>query len=57
MRTTGEVLAHGGGGPEALIVGIPVIILVVFVFLERRARARERAAQAETDEGSEGDKT
>ena len=40
--TTGaDVLAHGGGAPEAAMVGLPVLVLVVFVVLERRARRRE----------------
>ena len=38
----GLVLAHGGGAPETLMVGLPVAILVVFAVLERRARRRER---------------
>ena len=36
------VLAHGGGAPEAAMVGLPVVVLVVFAVLERRARRRER---------------
>ena len=36
------VLAHGGGAPEAAMVGLPVLVLVVFAVLERRARRRER---------------
>jgi hypothetical protein len=36
------VLAHGGGAPEALTFGAPVLVLLVFAVLERRARARER---------------
>ena len=44
------VLAHGGGAPEAAMVGLPVLVLVVFAVLERRARRREREqAQAEDD--------
>ena len=35
------VLAHGGGAPEAAMVGLPVLVLAVFVVLERRARRRE----------------
>lgn len=42
-------LAHGGGVPEAAMIGAPVLLLAVFVVLERRARRRERDA-AETDE-------
>ena len=36
------VLAHGGGAPEALTFGAPVLVLLVFSVMERRARARER---------------
>ena len=35
------VLAHGGGAPEAAMVGLPVLVLAVFAVLERRARRRE----------------
>jgi hypothetical protein len=37
-----DVLAHGGGAPEALTFGAPVLVLAVFAVMERRARARER---------------
>ena len=46
---TGLVLAHGGGAPEAAMVGLPVLVLVVFAVLERRARRRERE-QARPDD-------
>lgn len=36
------VLAHGGGAPEAAMIGAPVLVVLVFVWLERRARRRER---------------
>ena len=39
---TPVVLAHGGGAPEAAMVGLPLLVLVAFVLLERRARRRER---------------
>jgi membrane protein implicated in regulation of membrane protease activity len=51
------VLAHGGGAPEAAMVGLPVLVLAVFVVLERRARRRE-AEQEPThgaDEHESGD--
>ena len=35
------VLAHGGGAPEAAMVGLPLLVLAAFVVLERRARRRE----------------
>ena len=40
-------LAHGGGAPEAAMIGLPLLLFVVFLALERRAR-RRGAAQAET---------
>lgn len=36
------VLAHGGGAPEAALIGFPLLVVLVFVWLERRARRRER---------------
>jgi hypothetical protein len=36
------VLAHGGGAPEAAMIGAPILVVLVFVWLERRARRRER---------------
>jgi hypothetical protein len=47
------VLAHGGGAPEAAMIGLPVLVLAVFAVLERRARRREaeqERAQASDDE-------
>lgn len=49
-----SVLAHGGGAPEAAMVGLPVLVLVVFVVLEKRARRRE-AAQEPAAERETGD--
>lgn len=40
------VLAHGGGAPEAAMVGLPVLVLAAFVVLERRARRREAEQEA-----------
>ena len=48
----GLVLAHGGGAPEAAMVGLPVAVLVVFAVLERRARRRERE-QEQADEADD----
>ena len=36
------VLAHGGGAPEALTIGLPLLVLAVFVYFEKKARDRER---------------
>ena len=50
--TADVVLAHGGGAPEAAMVGLPVLVLVVFAVLERRARRREREqVRSEDDAG------
>lgn len=40
-------LAHGGGAPEAAMVGLPLLLLGVFVLLERRARRRETEAEVQ----------
>jgi len=43
------VLAHYGGVPEALTIGLPVVIFTVFLYAERAARRRERErAEQET---------
>lgn len=42
------VLAHYGGAPEGLTIGLPIVIFVGFMLLEKRARRREREA-AERD--------
>ena len=39
---SGLVLAHGGGLPEAAMLGVPVLALVLLAALERRARRRKR---------------
>ena len=46
-----ELLAHGGGAPEAAMIGLPLLVLVVFAVLERRARRRERE-QGDADDPS-----
>lgn len=46
-------LAHGGGAPEAAMIGAPLLLLTVFVVLERKARRREREAEGSTDETDE----
>ena len=45
------VLAHGGGAPEAVMVGLPLLVLGLFAVLERRARRREAAREAAEDHG------
>ena len=46
-------LAHGGGAPEAAMIGAPLLLLAVFVVLERKARRREREAEDAADESDE----
>ncbi len=36
------VLAHGGGAPEALMVGVPVLMVAGLVLVERSARRKAR---------------
>ena len=48
------VLSHGGGVPEAAMIGLPLLVLVVFVILERRARAREKDARPTPDDDESG---
>ena len=36
------LLAHGGGLPEALSLGLPVAVVVALVLLERSARRKAR---------------
>lgn len=47
MSASAVVLAHGGGAPEAAMVGIPLLLLLVFGLLERRARRCEAAGDTE----------
>ncbi|MDP9466323.1 MAG: hypothetical protein M3P31_03650 [Actinomycetota bacterium] len=51
------VLAHGGGAPEAAMIGLPLLVLAVFAVLERRARRREseQESQEALDECETGD--
>ena len=49
VAAAGDVLAHGGGAPEAAMIGLPLLVLVVFAVLERRARRREREQGSEQD--------
>lgn len=44
------VLAHGGGAPEAAMIGLPLLLLVAFALLERRARRRETNPDTPGDE-------
>ena len=44
------VLAHGGGAPEAAMIGLPVIVLAAFAVLERRARRREQEQEQQGEQ-------
>lgn len=39
--TAALLLAHGGGAPEAAMIGLPLLVVAVFAVLERRARKHE----------------
>ena len=41
-------LAHGGGAPEAAMIGLPILLFVTFFLLERRARRREDQTESGT---------
>ena len=49
---TAVLLAHGGGVPEALSLGVPVLVVLGLVLVERSARrkAHEEAERGETTE-------
>ena len=49
MSRAASLLAHGGGAPEAAMVGVPLLLFVTFVLLERRARRRETDEAAEQE--------
>jgi hypothetical protein len=44
-------LAHGGGAPEAAMIGLPVLLFGVFFLLERRARRREQEPEQQDPGG------
>jgi predicted alpha/beta-hydrolase family hydrolase len=48
------VLAHGGGAPEAAMIGLPILLFVVFFLMERRARRREDEEEPPAEEGDRG---
>ena len=53
MTPAVDVLAHGGGAPEAAMVGLPVLVLAVFAVLERRARRREAEQEQQSSQEHE----
>ena len=53
MTPAVDVLAHGGGAPEAAMVGLPVLVLAVFAVLERRARRREAEQEQQSPQEHE----
>jgi hypothetical protein len=48
------VLAHGGGAPEAAVIGLPLVLFALFFLLERRARGRRSLPPGAGDEASSG---
>ena len=48
-------LAHGGGAPEAAMIGLPLLLFAVFMLMERRARRREDEAPEPPDHGTDPD--
>ena len=46
------LLAHGGGVPEAAMIGLPLLLFAVFFGLERRARRRERREPGPPESGT-----
>ena len=47
-------LAHGGGAPEAAMIGLPLLLFAVFFALERRARRQEQPPEAPDEPGQPG---
>ena len=47
-----SLLAHGGGAPEAAMIGLPLLLFGAFLVLERRARRREDEADEPDQNGS-----
>lgn len=52
--TAADVLADGGGAPEAAMICLPLLLFLVFGLLERRARRRE-APEADNDRAPKAD--
>ena len=48
-----SLLAHGGGAPEAAMIGLPLLLFAVFMLLERRARRREDSSTQAQRDGDE----
>jgi hypothetical protein len=48
------VVAHGGGAPEAAMIGLPILLFAVFFLMERRARRREDEAEPPGEDGDRG---
>ena len=47
-------LAHGGGVPEAAMIGLPLLLFAGFWLLERRARRREAEQTKPGESGHNG---
>lgn len=46
-------LAHGGGAPEAAMIGLPLLLFGAFLVLERRARRREDESPEPDENGTD----
>lgn len=44
------VFAHAGGAPEALTIGLPILIFVGFMLAEKRARKRDADRDEDSDD-------
>ena len=53
VSAVGSVLAHGGGAPEAAMIGLPLLLFGAFLLLERRARRREAASSDGVESGTD----
>ena len=45
------LLAHGGGVPEALSIGLPLLAVGALVLMERSARRKAREAEQQQQQG------
>ena len=54
--SAGIVLAHGGGAPEALTLGLPILVVLAFVYFEMKARKKERNQDQDGDRDGAGDR-
>lgn len=48
-----SLLAHGGGAPEAAMIGLPLLLFGAFLVMERRARRREDEPAEPVESGTD----